>query len=154
MQLRISQPFCYGYKYIRIKEAIAVKNRNEKERCEDRRANTDPHRLYLLLFIMPKRRAWALLKEGMSFFYISSIIFLWKCRFKVNIVSCVLTVWMLKWARTFQIEFVKRKLSIKINSIARKNIFIKENNLSSLFKFSRYYLRIERLQFYVFYSKI
>lgn len=31
MQLRISQPFCYGYKYIRIKEAIAVKNRNEKE---------------------------------------------------------------------------------------------------------------------------
>ena len=153
MQLRISQPFCYGYKYIRIKEAIAVKNRNEKERCEDRRANTDPHRLYLLLFIMPKRRAWALLKEGMSF-YISSIIFLWKCRFKVNIVSCVLTVWMLKWARTFQIEFVKRILSIKINSIARKNIFIKENNLSSLFKFSWYYLRIERLQFYVFYSKI
>ncbi|WP_302483769.1 hypothetical protein, partial [uncultured Dialister sp.] len=42
---------------LRIKEAIAVKNRNEKERCEDRRANTDPHRLYLLLFIMPKRRA-------------------------------------------------------------------------------------------------
>ena len=56
MQLRISQPFCYGYKYIRIKEAIAVKNRNEKERSEDRSAS-------LISFTIYNAK-----KEGMSSF--------------------------------------------------------------------------------------
>ena len=42
---------------------------------------------------------------------------------------------------------IERKLEVRES-------FIKENNLSSLFKFSWYYLRTERLQFYVFYSKI